>query len=111
MSAVGKLALHRSFQGSKWRLRVDFHRSPGPLAQYAHALRGTDGNAGSPVIAVDHFDGTHGGIAACRAYRCENLALSGVRHRMQTCKRTDIIEIGDHVGVKDDLDRFLFGFP
>ena len=41
--------------------------------------------------------------AARAAHRREDLALPGVRERVQARERADVVEVGDHVGVEDDL--------
>ena len=70
----------------------------------AHALRAADRKVRTSVIAVDDTDRRRGGVAARAAHRGEDLALARIGERMEARERADVIEIRDHVRIKDDLD-------
>ena len=46
-----------------------------------------------------------GSVAASRAYRREDLALTRIRKSMQARERANVVKVGNHVGVEDDLHR------
>jgi hypothetical protein len=52
---------------------------------------------------VDNLNCADGCVAASRTYRRQNLALSRVGERMQTRESADIVKVGYHIGIEDDL--------
>ena len=52
----------------------------------------------------DDLDRRDGRVAARAAHRGEDLALARIGERMEARERADVIEIRDHVRIKDDLD-------
>ena len=95
----------RTLLGVQRRLRVDLLLRAGDAAQDAVALRCADGQVAASVIAVDHLDRRDGRVAARATHGRQDLALARVRKRMQARQRPDVVEVGQHVGVEDDLHR------
>ena len=87
------------------RLRVDLLLRAGDAAQDAVTLRCADGQVAASVIAVDNLDRRDGRVAARGTHGRQDLALARVRKRMQARQRPDVVEVGQHVGVEDDLHR------
>lgn len=72
------------------------------VAQDAEFPRTSDGETAAPVLAVDHLDRRHRGVAARRADCRQNLAFARVSQGVESRERTDIVEVLDHVRVEDD---------
>ena len=87
------------------RFRIDLLLRPCECADDADLLCAADGNVWPAAVAVDDLDSADGGVAARAADSRQYLALSCVRERMEAGQGAHVVEVGEHVGVEDDLYR------